>query len=187
MADRSARRPAWVVATLAALPVALVAGLLAFWWLGGFRGSPAPAPTASSGPGATGPVQMDTPSLADPTATACRALIAKLPDTDGDLPRRPVTAGAEQNAAYGEPPVTLACGVPALPAPAPTATVLQLSGVCWYADHRADATVWTTLDRTVPVRVRVPLAYDPPSERVIVFSGPIAATLEPDARRPSGC
>src|SRR5690349_2785212 len=149
MADRP-KRPAWVVATLTALPVALVAGLIAFWSLGGFRSAPAPAPSPSRS-GATGPVAVEAPSLAEPAATACRALLAGLPDRDGDLPRRPVTAGAEQNAAYGDPPVVLACGVPKPPPPASTATVLQLSGVCWFADHRSDATVWTTLDRTVPV------------------------------------
>jgi hypothetical protein len=184
------RRSPSVVATLTALPIALVAGLVAFWWLGGFRGAPAPAPSpapSSPRPAASGPVTVEAPALAGPAATACRALVAKLPRVDGDLPRRPVTAGPGQNAAYGDPPVILTCGTATVPSLAPTDTITQLSGVCWFTEEGPDATVWTTVDRAVPVRVRVPRTYDPPGERVVVFSTPITDTLEPATARPSGC
>src|SRR5213592_2457823 len=150
------------VATLAALPVALLAGVLAFWWLGGFTRAPE-----------TGPVPLPAATLDAQTATVCRAVLARLPDKDGRLRRRPVTAGAEQNAAYGDPPVTVACGAVAVPSLPPTATIYHLSGVCWYASEAGDATVWTSLYHEVPVQARVPRAYEQPGQLVIQFSGPV--------------
>jgi len=107
MVDPVSRRAARLAA-LIALPVALVAGFVTFRVLA--PGGSASGDGAAPGGGATTAVDVAAPSLAPRTATVCRALLAKLPATLGDLTRRPVTAGAEQNAAYGDPPVTVACG-----------------------------------------------------------------------------
>jgi hypothetical protein len=119
-------------------------------------------------------------------AAACRDLLAHLPGALDDRPRRPVTAGADQNAAYGDPPITLACGVPPVSLPA-GAQVYGLSGVCWYSQPSGDATVWTTVDRETPVRVTVPDAYPAPGQWVIEFSAPVTATLPRAANVPAGC
>jgi hypothetical protein len=186
----SARLPASVIATLVALPLALVVGGLAYWRLGGYahpaasRSVPASAaPRARS----TGPVALPAPSLDDRRAVVCRALVAKLPNALRDLDRRPVDTGRGQNAAYGDPAITLACGA-ALPSILPTATVYPLSGVCWYAAERPDVTVWTTLDREVPVQVTVPRWYQAPGQWVIEFSAPVAAAVPPAGSGvPAGC
>lgn len=149
-------------ATLVAVPVALLAGVLAFWLLGGFPAKPA-----------SGPVSVAATPLDERTATVCRALVAKLPEALGDRNRRPVTEGTEQNAAFGDPPIVLSCGI-AMPSVPKDADLWELSGVCWFAEKRADGQVWTTVDRQVPVRVTVPKAYDPPGQRVVEFSPVIA-------------
>jgi hypothetical protein len=136
------------VATFAALPVALVAGLVAFWGLGGFPASPSSAP-----------VPADAPQLAPSPAAVCSALVARLPSDLGGLHRRQVTAGGEQNAAFGDPAILLSCGGPA-PAVPPNAQLLGLSDVCWFPEEQADQTVWHTIDRQVPLRVVVPKAAD---------------------------
>ena len=69
---------------------------------------------------------------------------------------------------------------------APTATVYPLSGVCWYAEERPDATVWTTLDRDVPVQVTVPRRYSAPGQWVIEFS-PVVAAAQSPRPGPPGC
>jgi hypothetical protein len=168
------------VAALIALPVAVVAGLAAYAVLGGF-GSAAPRPSAS------GPVPMAAPALPEQTATVCRALVAALPGALRDRTRRPVTAGSEQNAAYGDPAITLACGAGALPSVDPTADVYALSGVCWYAVPGPGSTVWTAIDRTVPVVVTVPSGYDQPGQWVIGFSGPVRSSVPPASTVPLGC
>jgi hypothetical protein len=176
---RSAAR----LAALIALPLALVAGLVAFWALGGIHSLASSKPR----PQATGPVAMAAPSLPDRPATVCRALLSQLPDHIRDRNRRPVTAGPEQNAAYGDPAITVACAPSSVPSIAPTADVYVLSGVCWYAATGPKASTWTTLDREVPVTVTVPASYDSPGQWVAEFSGPIVQSVPSIPNPPSGC
>jgi hypothetical protein len=177
------------LAVLIAVPIALAAGVTTFLLLGQAPAGP-DTPAATTGPRTAtvpaAPVRVAAPPLDGLARAACRALISELPAAVRGLPRRAVTAGPEQNAAYGEPPVTLACGGPA-PSYGLTDDVSVLSGVCWHATAGPAGSVWTTLDRAVPVRVTVPAAYDPPGQWVIAFSGPVAATLAPSGTAPSGC
>jgi hypothetical protein len=185
VADQVTRGAARLAAGIA-LPIALAAGLVAFWGLGGFGSGPA-KPSASARPQATSAVAMAAPSLADRPATVCRALLAGLPGALRDRPRRPVTAGPEQNAAYGDPAITLACGAGAPPSIEPTADVYPLSGVCWYAAPGPDATTWSTLDREVSITVTVPNSYSGQGQWVIEFSGPIVASVPSIKTAPTGC
>lgn len=192
MADQ-VTRSAGKLAALIAVPVAVLAGIGAFLVLNNaFQAAVEPPATppgqATPAPGAapTEPVEMPAPELSERAETVCRALLSQLPATVDELVQRPVTEGAEQNAAYGDPPVTVACGGP--PAEyAPTDTVHPFEGVCWHAEERPEATVWTTLDREVPVRVRVPAAYDGPFQQVAPFTAPIVETVPSGGDPPSGC
>ncbi|HET6211432.1 MAG TPA: DUF3515 family protein [Micromonosporaceae bacterium] len=167
---RDARR----IATLAAIPVALLVGLAVFAAQGGFARED------------TGPVTMAAPALGPRAAALCRALLAELPGSLRDRKRRPVTAGAEQNAAYGDPPITLGCAAGPAPSIAPETMVYGLSGVCWVAQLNSRGSVWTTVDREVPVTVTVPEAYSEPGQWVIEFSGPLVAAI-PSISAPPGC
>jgi hypothetical protein len=177
VASDPVRRSAARVATLVAVPVALVVGLVSLWSAGAFRAAPA-----------TTPVTMAAPAL-DPDATAiCRAVVAKLPEAVREMARRPVTAGPEQNAAYGDPPLTLACGV-APAAVEPTAEVYPLSGVCWVAVAQPGdtGTVWTTVDRQVPVAVTVPGAREGSAQSVIPFAAAVGTANPRLTTPPTGC
>ncbi len=179
------RRSAARTATLVAIPVALLAGLLSFWVLGGFeRGEP--SSSTSARPPATGPVPVPAPSLAPAVAEVCRALVAALPETTNAGARRPVTAGPEQNAAYGDPPVTVACGAGPTSFPQ-TDDRWTLSGVCWHARSDPDRTVWTTVDRVVPVMVTVPGGREASAQSVIPFSAAIGGTDPLLDNSPAGC
>ncbi|MEV6927181.1 DUF3515 domain-containing protein [Dactylosporangium sp. NPDC051485] len=164
------------IATLAALPIALVAGIAAYWALGGFP-SHANKPSAAA-------VPVEAPQLEPSTSTVCRALVAKLPDVLGGLSRRPVTAGGEQNAAFGDPPIVLTCGVPKPAVPA-DAQFMGLSNVCWFADEQRDRTVWQTVDRAVALRVVVPKAAD--GSWLVHLSAPIVATVPATDSEPAYC
>ena len=171
-AARPAPSPARL-ATLIALPVALVAGVGAFWALGGFPDRPS-----------TAAVPVDAPQLEPSPATVCRALVARLPEELGGLKRRPVTAGTEQNAAYGDPAIVLSCGVarPAIPA---SAQVMGISNVCWWPDERTGETVWRAIDREVPVRVTVPKDAD--GAWLVNLSPAIVATVPATEPGPVHC
>jgi hypothetical protein len=179
--SRSAAR----TAALVAIPVGLLAGVLALLVLGNvLGGAAAPDPTTSPGPASTEPVPLAARDLTERQQTACRALLAQLPEQVRDLAQRPVTAGPEQNAAYGDPPITLECGVAEAEYP-PTDQVWRLDSVCWHAS--GDGTRWVTVDREVPVRVTVPDSYHGPGQWAAEFNATIAATLLSADDIPTGC
>jgi hypothetical protein len=182
---RALQRSAARTATVVAIPIAVAIGAFSLWRFGAFDG-PAPATSATPAAQATAPVAMNERTLSEDDAAVCRTVIAHLPDTVRAAARRPVTAGAEQNAAYGEPALTVACGAqPA--AVAPTTDVYPLSGVCFVAVADSAATVWTTVDRVVPVAVTVPGASDGSGQSVIPFAPAIAAGDPRQATAPTGC
>jgi hypothetical protein len=185
---RSAAR----LAALIALPLALLAGIGTFVLLNNaFSGSAQP-PTEPSAPTTapavpSGPVSLPARALGEWEEVVCRALLSQLPDDLAGLPQRPVTAGPEQNAAYGEPPITVECGVPPVEFD-PTDTVFPQDGVSWHARELADGgSVWTTLDREVPVRVSVPAGYDGPFQQVGALNSTITQTVRSGGDPPSGC
>ena len=171
MADPDTRRAARIAA-LVAVPVAAVTGFVAFQVLA--PADPSDEPAGPEKPVPSTPVEMAAPQLTERAATVCRALFAKLPDRFGTLARRPVTAGPEQNAAFGEPPVTVACGAPGAQAPT-DAQFWELSGVCWYQDEAAGKRRWTLQEREVPVVVTMPKEHK--AEDLVVLSKPVSDTI----------
>jgi hypothetical protein len=184
---RSPSRTAALWATAVALPVAVV---VAYFMISSAAGEPvaAPTPTApATGPVPTGPVAMTAPALDERGTAVCRALLAELPPTVRGLARRPVTAGAEQNAAWGEPALTVSCGGPPTTVNL-TDDVLAADGVCWLGiPQTGKPTVVGTVDRAVPVRVTVPAGFANPGQWANEFSGAIVQTVPPSDTKPSGC
>ncbi len=184
--DRSSRGAAlW--ATLIAVPVTVAVAGFTLAKLAPDEPAAAPSASASAArPQSTAPVEMPAPSLAERPAVVCLALVSRLPASVRDLPQRPVTAGAEQNAAYGDPALTVACGgsPPVVP---PTDEVWSVNKVCWHAVREADATVLTTVDRETPVRVRVPKEYAQPLQWVSPISDAIVSAVPSSKTAPSGC
>jgi hypothetical protein len=197
--DATTRRAAlW--ATVVAVPVAALAGVLIFNAMLTGTGKPAPTPTATP-PAAVpaDPVPLAAPKLAARPAAVCLAVTSQLPPTVRDLVARKVSAGPEQNAAYGAPALTVSCGVaqPTMCASleqtgsgcVPLDTELMtMNRVCWYADAQPGATTFTTMDREVAVRVSVPEQYAQPAQWANEFSDIVVKT---DRSRtegvPSGC
>jgi hypothetical protein len=197
--DPTTRRAAlW--ATVIAVPVAVVVGLVVFAQV-------RPEPAADAKPAASAgapvavpatPVQMTAPKLSKRAAEVCLAVTSQLPPTVRNLPARKVTAGPEQNAAWGEPPLTLACGVTqpqmcetldAGPGCVPLDTeLLLMNGVCWYAAQQPAGPVFTTMDREIPVQVTVPTGYEQPAQWANEFSDIVVMTDKSKTEGvPSGC
>jgi Protein of unknown function (DUF3515) len=198
--DRTARSAAmWAAA--AAVPVALLAGVLMFWKLTP-RAEPLARPAQTSTtiqPVPAAPVTMAAPKLSATDAQACLAMTSRLPTRVRNLPERKVSAGPEQNAAYGDPAITLACGVtqPTMcetvtgghPGCVPlTADLLVMNDVCWYGEDGPATKIFTTMDRVVPVQVAVPASYDQAAEWANEFSDAVAGTIKAKAAdTPTGC
>ncbi len=194
-------RIAAVWATAVAVPVVLIVGAVAF-----LQVSRSTTPEAEPTPTVSGPVAVPStavgiaaPKLSPQAAQVCLAVTSQLPNQLRDLPARKVSAGPEQNGAYGEPPITVACGVPR---PKMCATVDDTSGtcvplvsdllvmnqVCWHFAEANDKTTFTTMDREVPVQVVVPTSYDKRAQWANEFSDIVVETDKSITEGvPSGC
>ena len=183
--DRSTRRAAlW--ATLVAVPVTVAVAGFTFAKLAPESSDAGPSASASPRAQSSAPVEMAAPALAERPTVLCRALMSQLPDSVRDLPQRPVTAGPEQNAAYGDPALTVACGGSPAQSP-PTQGVWTLNKAWGPGAGAADATVLTTVDRETPIRVRVPKSYEPPLQWVTTISDTIVSSVPSAKQAPSGC
>jgi hypothetical protein len=197
--DPATRRAAlW--ATVIAVPIAVIVGLVAFSQFTPDDSEPAAAPSASApAPVPTTPVQLAAAKLDARTTQVCLAVTSQLPTELRGLTGRKVTAGPEQNAAWGEPPITLECGVTQ-----PTmceridgghdgcvpldSTMLAMDGVCWWAEDGPATDVFTTMDREVAVRVSVPGSYEQTGQWANEFSEPVVKTVKSTTKGvPSGC
>lgn len=120
---------------------------------------------------------MPAPSADPQVAGACAALLAALPEeVDPGVQRRPVRDGT-RTAAWGDPPVTLTCGVPLPEEPEARVTV---NGVVWSVRASGAGFRWTALELAVPVAVEIPRAYGG-AEVVNPLAAPLLATVGPAA------
>jgi len=148
-------RWAALVATLVALP--LTAVLVLVVGRAADRSDPAPSSAARPPAGALPPVAVPAPpALSAVAQRACAQLLVALPSRLGDRPARPVDSPSPYVAAWGEPAVTLRCGVARPPTFLATATVQEINGVTWFAERRGATTAWTVVDRLVYVEVLAP-------------------------------
>ena len=131
--------------------------------------------TTSTPEPATGPVDVTAEAVDATTAAACRRLVAALPDeVDPGVTRRPVSGDPGLTAAWGDPAVTLVCGVPEPDRPEEPVIV---NGVTWSVRDIGAGFRWTTRDRPVRVAVDIPDAYENGAEIVNPLSGPVASAL----------
>jgi hypothetical protein len=185
MADDVTRSAAKTSALIAA-PLALVVGAIVFFsFYGRVNASATAKPAATAQSTVSTPVTMTAPVLPAAHAQACLAVIAALPTSIRGLAERHVTAGAQQNAAFGNPAITVACGAPKA-AVAATGEVYTLSNVCWAEATTTTGTLWTTVDREVPIAVTIPAQYTSPGTWAIEFS-PMIVQGMPAIKTPYNC
>jgi hypothetical protein len=196
------RRRAALWATVVAVPIALLVGVLIFFQViktQSVTAQPTASPSATLQSVPAAPVQMAAPKLSARAGEVCLAVTSQLPATLRNLPQRKVSAGPEQNVAYGEPPITVACGgaqpamctelTPAKGCVPLDTELLNMNGVCWYADDtQSGQTSFTTMDREQPVTVTVPSSYEQGAQWANEFSDPVVETDKSITKGvPAGC
>jgi Protein of unknown function (DUF3515) len=123
------------------------------------------------------PVQVDTPPVTPAADLACPVLMAQLPVELAGENARHVDSASPYAYAWGDPPVVLICGVAPPAGYVVGAATIVISGVEWFVDTADPAVVvWTTVDRNVPVQVRVPATTDSASVTALC---PVIATALP--------
>ena len=119
--------------------------------------------------GCSSRVSVDPP---DPPveAAACGDLMAGLPSTLLGEPSRTTEPDSPLTAAWGDPAITVRCGVPDPAALTPTSQLISIDGVDWLPEPLDDGYRFTSQGRITNVEVTVPDAYSPEADPVTVLS-----------------
>lgn len=100
------------------------------------------------------------PTLDPATTGICDAVLAALPATVLDGTRRPTTGGPATTA-WGDPAITLRCGVDVPAGLGPASECLEVNGVGWYEERQPGGSLFTTIGRPAYVELAVPSHYAP--------------------------
>ena len=119
-----------------------------------------------------------TVTMTDPTPTAeireqCTPVMAALPATVLDQPRRTVQPGV-LSAAWGDPTITLKCGVDRPPSLGAASECFEVNGVGWFAEQVEGGYLFTTIGRPVYVQVGVPPDYAPEATALVDVAAAVA-------------
>jgi hypothetical protein len=97
-----------------------------------------------------------------------------LPGTVLDGKRRKVAPGRFA-AAWGDPPISLRCGVDKPPGLTAASACFEVNGVGWYAEQATTGYLFTTIGRTAYVEVGVPSRYAPEANALVDLAAAVSA------------
>jgi Protein of unknown function (DUF3515) len=104
----------------------------------------------------------------------CTQLLEALPDQVLESIRRPTEPGVLTRA-WGDPPITLRCGVAAPPGLTPASECLEVNGVGWFNEDAEGGVLFTTVGRAVFIEVGVPHAYAPEVNPLVDLAAAVSA------------
>lgn len=96
---------------------------------------------------------------------ACAAVIAALPGTVAGEQRRDVIATGA--AAWGDPPITLRCGVDLPATYTPTSQLIDAEGVAWLSETVDGGSRFTSVRTSPRIEVSVPAVQEPASAALV--------------------
>ena len=111
-------------------------------------------------------VTMTDPSPSEAIRTQCAGLMGALPGTVLDEQRRTVEPG-QLSAAWGDPTITLKCGVDKPPGLGAESECFEVNGVGWFAEEADGGYLFTTIGRPAYVQVGVPSDYAPEAHALV--------------------
>jgi hypothetical protein len=103
--------------------------------------------------------------------------MAALPSELLEQSARETEPDSDVTAAWGEPAITVRCGVADPAALSPTSKLLTVNGVDWFPEELTEGYLFTTQERQVNVEVTVPDDYEPEIEAVTELSGVVTETV----------
>lgn len=122
------------------------------------------------------PVTIPPPDPLDP---ACAELSERLPTRVAGQDPRPTTPESVATAAWGDPPISLRCGVPTPAALQPTSALITINGIDWFTQDLEAGTRFTTVGRVANVELTVPAAYEPEADVLVELALPISRAIPP--------
>lgn len=124
---------------------------------------------------------MDPPQPGPAVEQACAALGAELPDRLDGQERRATAPESDLTAAWGEPAITLRCGVARPAELTPTSDLVTVDGVDWLPIRLTNGYRFVATGRPAYVQVDVPADHAPEINAVVDLAGPIARALPVNA------
>ena len=112
-------------------------------------------------------VQMSPPETDGTTTEVCSEFVAELPGTLMDAERAEVQPESEIMAAWGDPPISLRCGVPRPDALQPDSLLEEVNGVAWLPQPEDDPTMFTDVGHQAYVELQVPSGYGAPAPALL--------------------
>ena len=100
-------------------------------------------------------------------------MLADLPVTVLDEQRRKVEPG-HRSAAWGDPAITLRCGVEKPPKLTAASPCYEVNGVGWFAEEASGGYLFTTIGRTAFIEVGVPSEYAPEANALVDLAATVS-------------
>lgn len=133
-------------------------------------------------------VAVSVPSMASGSAQSdCAALTKAVPQTVDNEGRRSTSPGSPLTAAWGDPAITLRCGVPEpeILRPGsktydPSADEAYVDGVAWLIEKVNDGYRFTAAQRAVYIELDVPSAYNPETNPLVDLASAVTKSVPRD-------
>ena len=113
-------------------------------------------------------VPVPTPNAKD--AAICQRLSPTLPEKVADQSKRKVSEAPDLTSAWGDPPISLRCGVVKPAALEPTSSLITVNGIDWFAEELSAGWRFTSMNTLVFVEVTVPNDYSPEANALVDLS-----------------
>ncbi len=108
-------------------------------------------------------------------------MIESMPNRVAGQEQRRTEPESTATAAWGDPPISVRCGVATPAAYEPTSQLLSVNGVDWLVEQLSSGFRFTTIGLPVNTEVTVPAAYSPEADVVAQLSLPISRAIPPAA------
>jgi hypothetical protein len=118
-------------------------------------------------------VSMPDPAPTGQSEQVCTAVMADLPVTVLDEQRRKVEPG-RRSAAWGDPAITLRCGVEKPPKLTAASPCYEVNGVGWFAEEASGGYLFTTIGRPAFIEVGVPSEYAPEANALVDLAATVS-------------
>lgn len=126
----------------------------------------------AAGCGASSTSTVTEPSPSGSAAQGCRAVMARLPGRVAGLSR---TATGSFTASWGDPAVTMRCGVARPSGLTSISRCDEVDGVGWYSQEFTEAWRFTTIGRSGFVEVTVPAVHSPAADALVDLAPAVSA------------
>lgn len=123
-----------------------------------------------------GPVNIPEPNPDPEIRRICEQVVNNLPPTVLDAPQRDTTGTI--SAAWGEPLITLTCGIDKPAAMQTDTRCFEVNGVGWFAQEGEGGMIFTTIGRAVNVQVGIPDTYSPEADGLVDLAQAMDANPE---------